>query len=87
MSEEAQQTPAVVQIDGTDHNIEDLSTDAKIHLEQVILIKRQMDEHKRAVLANQQVLINLQVALGYRESTLRDSMSVAAEPDEAVSVQ
>ena len=85
MSEEAQQTPAVVQIDGTDHNIEDLSTDAKIHLEQ--LIKRQMDEHKRAVLANQQALINLQVALGYRESALRDSISVVAEPDEAVSVQ
>ena len=81
MSEQQEQQPVILTIDDQEYDVNELGNDSKIHYVEVVNLRKQLGELQNQIAAAQQQSINLQVALGFRENALRESIEVVEEPE------
>jgi len=84
MSEQQEQQPVILTIDDQEYDVNELGNDSKIHYVEVVNLRKQLGDLQNQIAAAQQQSINLQVALGFRENALRDSIQVVEEPEAEV---
>ena len=58
-----------------------LATIPRVHYVEVVNLRKQLADLQNQIAAAQQQSINLQVALGFRENALRESIQVVEEPE------
>jgi hypothetical protein len=80
MSEQQEQQPVILTIDDQEYDVNELGNDTKVHYVQVVNLRKQLADLQNQIAAAQQQSINLQVALGFRENALRESIQVVEEP-------
>jgi hypothetical protein len=79
MSEQQEQQPVILKIDDQEYDVNELGNDTKVHYVQVVNLRKQLADLQNQIAAAQQQGINLQVALGFRENALRESIQVVEE--------
>ena len=79
MSEQQEQQPVILTIDDQEYDVNELGNDTKVHYVQVVNLRKQLADLQNQIAAAQQQSINLQVALGFRENALRESIHVVEE--------
>jgi hypothetical protein len=79
MSEQQEQQPVILKIDDQEYDVNELGNDTKVHYVQVVNLRKQLADLQNQIAAAQQQSINLQVALGFRENALRESIQVVEE--------
>jgi hypothetical protein len=79
MSEQQEQQPVILTIDDQEYDVNELGNDTKVHYVQVVNLRKQLADLQNQIAAAQQQGINLQVALGFRENALRESIQVVEE--------
>ena len=84
MSEQQEQKPVILTIDDQEYNVNELGNDTKVHYVEVVNLRKQLADLQNQIAAAQQQSINLQVALGFRENALRESIQVVEEPEAEV---
>ena len=84
MSEQQEQKPVILTIDDQEYDVNELGNDSKIHYVEVVNLRKQLADLQNQIAAAQQQSINLQVALGFRENALRESIQVVEEPEAEV---
>ena len=84
MSEQQEQQPVILTIDDQEYDVNELGNDTKVHYVQVVNLRKQLGDLQNQITAAQQQSINLQVALGFRENALRESIQVVEEPEAEV---
>ena len=84
MSEQQEQQPVILTIDDQEYNVNELGNDTKVHYVEVVNLRKQLGDLQNQIAAAQQQSINLQVALGFRENALRESIQVVEEPEAEV---
>ena len=84
MSEQQEQQPIILTIDDQEYDVNELGNDSKVHYVEVVNLRKQLGELQNQIAAAQQQSINLQVALGFRENALRESIQVVEEPEAEV---
>ena len=84
MSEQQEQQPVILTIDDQEYDVNELGNDTKVHYVEVVNLRKQLGDLQNQIAAAQQQSINLQVALGFRENALRESIQVVEEPDAEV---
>ena len=84
MSEQQEQQPVILTIDDQEYNVNELGNDSKVHYVEVVNLRKQLGDLQNQIAAAQQQSINLQVALGFRENALRESIQVVEEPEAEV---
>jgi hypothetical protein len=84
MSEQQEQQPVILKIDDQEYDVNELGNDTKVHYVQVVNLRKQLADLQNQIAAAQQQSINLQVALGFRENSLRESIQVVEEPEAEV---
>ena len=81
MSEQQEQQPVILTIDAQEYDVNELGNDTKVHYVEVVNLRKQLADLQNQIAAAQQQSINLQVALGFRENALRESIQVVEEPE------
>ena len=81
MSEQQEQQPVILTIDDQEYDVNELGNDSKVHYVEVVNLRKQITDLQNQIAAAQQQGINLQVALGFRENALRESIQVVEEPE------
>ena len=84
MSEQQEQKPVILTIDDQEYDVNELGNDTKVHYVEVVNLRKQISDLQNQIAAAQQQGINLQVALGFRENALRESIQVVEEPEAEV---
>ncbi len=84
MSEQQEQQPVILTIDDQEYDVNELGNDTKVHYVEVVNLRKQISDLQNQIAAAQQQGINLQVALGFRENALRESIQVVEEPEAEV---
>ena len=84
MSEQQEQQPVILTIDDQEYDVNELGNDSKVHYVEVVNLRKQLGDLQNQIAAAQQQSINLQVALGFRENALRESIQVVEEPEAEV---
>ena len=84
MSEQQEQQPVILTIDDQEYDVNELGNDSKVHYVEVVNLRKQLVDLQNQIAAAQQQGINLQVALGFRENALRESIQVVEEPEAEV---
>jgi hypothetical protein len=84
MSEQKEQQPVILTIDDQEYDVNELGNDTKVHYVEVVNLRKQLADLQNQIAAAQQQSINLQVALGFRENALRESIQVVEEPEAEV---
>ena len=84
MTEQQEQQPVILTIDDQEYDVNELGNDSKIHYVEVVNLRKQLADLQNQIAAAQQQGINLQVALGFRENALRESIQVVEEPEAEV---
>jgi len=84
MTEQQEQQPIILTIDDQEYDVNELGNDSKVHYVEVVNLRKQIAELQNQIAAAQQQGINLQVALGFRENALRESIQVVEEPEAEV---
>jgi hypothetical protein len=84
MSEQQEQQPVILTIDDQEYDVNELGNDSKVHYVEVVNLRKQLADLQNQIAAAQQQGINLQVALGFRENALRESIQVVEEPEAEV---
>ena len=84
MSEQQEQQPVILTIDDQEYDVNELGNDSKGHYVEVVNLRKQISDLHNQIAAAQQQGINLQVALGFRENALRESIQVVEEPEAEV---
>ena len=84
MSEQQEQQPVILTIDDQKYDVNELGNDTKVHYVEVVNLRKQISDLQNQIAAAQQQSINLQVALGFRENALRESIQVVEEPEAEV---
>ena len=79
MTEQQEQQPVILTIDDQEYDVNELGNDSKVHYVEVVNLRKQISDLHNQIAAAQQQGINLQVALGFRENALRESMQVVEE--------
>ena len=79
MSEQQEQQPIILTIDDQEYDVNELGNDSKIHYVEVVNLRKQIADLQNQIAAAQQQSVNLQVALGFRENALRESIQVVEE--------
>jgi hypothetical protein len=79
MSEQQEQKPVILTIDDQEYDVNELGNDTKVHYVEVVNLRKQLADLQNQIAAAQQQSINLQVALGFRENALRESIQVVEE--------
>ena len=81
MTEQQEQQPIILTIDDQEYDVNELGNDSKVHYVEVVNLRKQLGELQNQIAAAQQQSINLQVALGFRENALRESIEVVEEAE------
>ena len=84
MSEQQEQQPVILTIDDQEYDVNELGNNSKVHYVEVVNLRKQISDLQNQIAAAQQQGINLQVALGFRENALRESIQVVEEPEAEV---
>ena len=84
MSEQQEQQPVILKIDDQEYDVNELGNETKVHYVEVVNLRKQLADLQNQIAAAQQQGINLQVALGFRENALRESIQVVEEPEAEV---
>ena len=79
MSEQQEQQPVILTIDDQEYDVNELGNDTKVHYVEVVNLRKQLGDLQNQIAAAQQQSVNLQVALGFRENALRESIQVVEE--------
>jgi len=79
MTEQQEQQPVILTIDDQEYDVNELGDDTKVHYVEVVNLRKQLADLQNQIAAAQQQSINLQVALGFRENALRESIQVVEE--------
>lgn len=79
MTEQQEQQPVILTIDDQEYDVNELGNDTKVHYVEVVNLRKQIADLQNQIAAAQQQSINLQVALGFRENALRESIQVVEE--------
>jgi len=79
MSEQQEQQPIILTVGDQEYDVNELGNDSKVHDVEVVNLRKQLGELQNQIAAAQQQSINLQVALGFRENALRESIEVVEE--------
>ena len=72
----------MITIDGKEYDPETFEGEAKVHFEQVALIREQLGQISNQIGQLQQAGLNLQVALGWREQSLISAVTASEDGDE-----
>ena len=85
MSEVEQEVqPVIVTIDNEQYDMNEQSDASKEHYVEVLNLRKELDELQNQIAAAQRRSVNLQVALGFRENALKESIQVVEEVEEVV---
>ena len=85
MSEVEQEVqPVVVTIDDEQYDMNEQSDVSKEHYVEVINLRNEIGEIQNQIAQMQRRVVNLRVALGFRENALKESIKVVEEVDEVV---
>ena len=85
MSEVEQEVqPVIVTIDDEQYDMNEQSDASKEHYVEVINLRNEIGELKNQIAQMQRRAVNLQVALGFRENALKESIQVVEEVEEVV---
>ena len=85
MSEVEQEAqPVVVTIDDEQYDMNEQSDVSKEHYVEVINLRNEIGEIQNQIAQMQRRVVNLRVALGFRENALKESIQVVKEVDEVV---
>ena len=85
MSEAEQEVqPVVVTIDDEQYDMNEQSDVSKEHYVEVINLRNEIGELQNQIVQMQRRAVNLQVALGFRENALKESIEIVEEPEEVV---
>jgi hypothetical protein len=82
MTEQQEQQPVILTIDDQEYDVNELGNDTKVHYVEVVNLRKQLGDLQNQIVAAQQQSINLQVALGFRENALRESIQVVEEVEQ-----
>jgi hypothetical protein len=82
MTEQQEQQPVILKIDDQEYDVNELGNDTKVHYVEVVNLRKQLADLQNQIAAAQQQSINLQVALGFRENALRESIQVVEEVEQ-----
>ena len=82
MTEQQEQQPVILTIDDQEYDVNELGNDTKVHYVEVVNLRKQLADLQNQIAAAQQQSINLQVALGFRENALRESIQVVEEVEQ-----
>ena len=85
MSEVEQEVqPVVVTIDDEQYDMNEQSDVSKEHYVEVINLRNEIGEIQNQIAQMQRRVVNLRVALGFRENALKESIQIVEEVDEVV---
>jgi len=85
MSEVEQEVqPVIVTIDDEQYDMNEQSDASKEHYVEVINLRNEIGELQNQIAQMQRRAVNLQVALGFRENALKESIQVVEEAEEVV---
>ena len=85
MSEVEQEVqPVIVTIDDEQYDMNEQSDASKEHYVEVINLRNEIGELQNQIVQMQRRAVNLQVALGFRENALKESITVVEEPEAEV---
>jgi len=85
MSEVEQEVqPVIVTIDDEQYDMNEQSDASKKHYVEVINLRNEIGELQNQIAQMQRRAVNLQVALGFRENALKESIQVVEEVEEVV---
>lgn len=85
MSEVEQEVqPVIVTIDDEQYDMNEQSDASKEHYVEVINLRNEIGELQNQIAQMQRRAMNLQVALGFRENALKESIQVVEEVEEVV---
>ena len=76
--------PVIVAIDGESYDINRQSEASKEHYLEVVSLRNEIAELRNQIAAAQRRTVNLQVALGFRENALKESIKAVEETEEVV---
>ena len=77
--------PVMVAIDGESYDINQQSEASKEHYLEVVSLRNEIAELRNQIASAQRRTVNLQVALGFRENALKESIKAVEESEEVVS--
>ena len=81
---EQQVQPVIVTIDDEKYDMNEQSDVSKEHYVEVINLRNEIGELQNQIVQMQRRAVNLQVALGFRENALKESIQVVEEPEAEV---
>jgi CHASE2 domain-containing sensor protein len=84
MSEQQEVQPVIITIDEQDYDMNEQSDASKEHYVEVVNLRREIADLQNQIATAQRRAINLQVALGFRENALRESIKVVEDEVEEV---
>ena len=84
MSEQQEVQPVIITIDEQDYDMNEQSDVSKEHYVEVVNLRREIADLQNQIATAQRRAINLQVALGFRENALRESIKVVEDEVEEV---
>lgn len=73
--------PVIVTIDDQEYDINEQTDAAKEHYVEVLNLRKEIGELHNQISSMQRRTVNLQVALGYRENALKESIEVISEAE------
>ena len=73
--------PVIVTIDDQEYDINEQTDAAKEHYVEVLNLRKEIGELQNQISSMQRRTVNLQVALGYRENALKESIEVVSEAE------
>ena len=76
--------PVIITIDEQDYDMNEQSDASKEHYVEVVNLRREIADLQNQIATAQRRAINLQVALGFRENALRESIKVVEDEVEEV---
>jgi predicted nucleic acid-binding Zn-ribbon protein len=71
-------------IDGEDYSPEDLSSESQVHFVRAVSLRNEIQEIANQIANAQARMQELQIALGFRENALRESIKVVEDEVEEV---
>ena len=85
MSEEEKKPgPVFATIEGKQYDMNEQSDVSKEHYVEAVNLRNEIGELKNQIAQMQRRVVNLRVALGFRENALKESIQVVEEVDEVV---
>ena len=84
MSEQQEDNKVTWTIDGEDYSPEDLSNESQTHFVRAVSLRNEIQEIANQIVNAQARMQELQIALGFRENALRESIKVVEDEVEEV---